>query len=938
LIGSLALNEPQTPSSCNGIDYQSIFDQIDQGMCLMEVLLDGDERPVDYRFLHVNPAFERQTGLVDARGRTARELVPDLDDFWFETYGRIALKGQPERFESHAPALKRWFEAYAFPVGCPERRQIGLLFSDITERKHREAHASLLDDISLDMALLSDETTVLATVARKAAEHLELSHLTFTELLSGEADAQVLQCFHEGEQLDDGQRIDLTKYLGRDAIATLQAGKTLTISNVVTNAHTADFAASYQPLSIASAIHVPYMSDGSLRFIVAAFDSQPRQWRKDEVELLREITSRLWLRLERGRSDKALRHLTRETERRSRLYEAITSTTPDLQYVFDLDYRFTYANEALLRMWGRSWEESIGLGLLEIGYEPWHAAMHEREIDEVIATGKPIRGEVPFHGTNGRRIYDYIFAPVFGEDGSVEAVAGTTRDITEIKLKEEALRESEQRFRIVADTAPAMLWVTDEHGQCTFVSRGWYEYTVQQGDEGLGLGWLEAVHPEDRAHSEEAFFKALENRAPFEIDHRLEVAPGEFRWAVEAGRPRFDASGRFVGYVGSVVDVHERKMHEQALIEADQRKDQFMAVLSHELRNPLAPIRNSLYVLNHLPQQNAEACGALEILGRQVEQLSRLVDDLLEATRISQNKIELRRSSVELNELVAKTVKDHEHLFRARQVSLEFHPADDPVPTFGDANRLAQVIGNLLHNAVKFTPGGQETVVSIQRLPRNGEALITVRDTGLGMTRETLDMVFEPFVQADASLEHANGGLGLGLALVKGLVQLHQGKVSAHSDGLGKGSRIEIVLPLHEEATAQSKGPKRSSAARPRRVLLIEDNLDVARSMRMLLELKGHEVAVAHSGKAGIERARQYQPDIVLCDIGLPETDGYTVARLMRQDPELEDIFLIALSGYAMPSDIERAHDSGFERHLAKPPNFDTLDRYLAEAPYRSAG
>lgn len=630
-------------------------------------------------------------------------------------------------------------------------------------------------------------------------------------------------------------------------------------------------------------------------------------------------------------SGSSLVALTQEMARRMRLYEAVMSSTPDLQYVFDLDYRFVYANEALLAMWGKTWDEAIGKSLLENGYEPWHAEMHEREIDTVVATRAPIRGVVPFSGTQGRRVYDYIFVPVIGEDGEVEAVAGTTRDITDLKEKEDELRRSEERFRNMADTAPAMLWITDTDNQTTFLSKGWYEYTTQTPGEGLGQGWFDAIHPDDRAHSARIFHAAAAERKPFSLDHRLRVGPDEYRWVIDTGHPRFGDDGQWLGYIGSVVDAHERKMHEEALVEADQRKDRFMAVLSHELRNPLAPIKNSLHVLERAAPHSEQARSAREILERQVDQLARLVDDLLEATRVSQDKIQLQCDHIELNELLHRTIEDHRSLFDRRHITLESVLCEVPINVYGDKNRLAQIVGNLLQNAAKFTPSGGLARVVVEVTSEDREACITVTDTGLGMTEETLESLFEPFVQADASLDHSAGGLGLGLSLVKGLVELHGGEVFAMSDGPDLGATFEVRLPTIAPVPTGAIIEPQPSDSPHCRILLIEDNPDVALGMRMILELKGHEVFLAHHGREGLELARDLEPDVIICDIGLPEMDGYAVARSLRSEPELEDVFLIALSGYAMPSDIEKSRAAGFDRHLAKPPDLETLDGYLSE-------
>ncbi len=375
------------------------------------------------------------------------------------------------------------------------------------------------------------------------------------------------------------------------------------------------------------------------------------------------------------------------------------------------------------------------------------------------------------------------------------------------------------------------------------------------------------------------------------------------------------------------------------LIEADQRKNQFLAVLSHELRNPLAPIKSGLYVLDHAAPGGDQARRAQAVITRQADQLARLVDDLLDVTRIARNKVQLQRQRLELNELTRRTIEDHRPLLEQAAVHVDLEPAPKPVFVDADWNRLAQVVGNLLQNAAKFTPRGGRVTVAVSTDAASRSASVRVADTGVGMTSEMMARLFEPFTQADATLDRSKGGLGLGLALVKGLVELHGGEVSATSAGLGQGSEFIVRLPLDVTTTAGSTDAPATAAKVRRRVLVIEDNVDAADMLREVLEFGQHEVAVAYSGPDGIARAREFRPDVVLCDIGLPGMSGYEVARVFRADGILNRAYLVALSGYALPEDLRRAGESGFERHLAKPASLEKVEELLAAIPVvRPAG
>lgn len=385
-----------------------------------------------------------------------------------------------------------------------------------------------------------------------------------------------------------------------------------------------------------------------------------------------------------------------------------------------------------------------------------------------------------------------------------------------------------------------------------------------------------------------------------------------------------------------IVDVTERKQAEEALHESeekyrilseqlqesDRRKDEFLGMLSHEIRNPLASIMLNLALLNRFEPGSEKAGKAKEIMNRQAKQLSRLVDDLLDVTRIARGKIELKKEPVELNELVHHTVEDYREAFREKEVVLELQPAIAELYVEADPARITQMVGNLLHNAVRFTEAGGHARLSLTEDTLRKCAVIRVEDSGAGISPEMLRNLFTPFIQADTSLDrNSNGsGLGLGLALVKGLTELHGGEVCAHSDGLGQGAVFTVNLPL---LTSPVYAPADESAAtvpcRSLRILVIEDIKDVADSLEALLVEDGHEVMVVYDGNGGLDGAKKFRPDIVLCDIGLPGMDGYQVARAFRADDDLKNVCMVSLTGYARPEDIRKAKEAGFHHHLAKP-------------------
>lgn len=651
--------------------YHSLFTRLEQGVGILEMIFDDDGNPTDYRFVDVNPAFEEQTGLEDPVGKRAYEMIPNLDDFWAQTYGRVDKTRQSAHFENHAPSMDRWFDVYAFPIEEPEKHRVALVFKDITNRKRRELNREFLAELIEDFARLSGSQEIMVLTARKLAEFLDVNRINFTEIHESIDRAWNLYDHRDPGLPEAIGEFHISDYMSPDFIAAVQSGEPVAIDDVSTDRRTADFAEAYKSYGVGSKVHVPHHSDGRWKFLLAVFDRDPRKWREDEIDLLRNLAARLWYRLERARAEEALR-------------------------------------------------------------------------------------------------------------------------------------------------------------------------------------------------------------------------------------------------------------------EADRRKNRFLGILSHELRNPLTPIRLSLQLLHHAPPGSNEECLARETIERQTDQLTRLVDDLLDVTRITRDKIELQRERVELNELVKKTARDYQSMIHQSGIELRVEPAEDEIFVDADQNRLSQVVGNLLQNANKFTPSGGRITVCIAVDRSMEQAEVRVVDTGVGIDTDMMDNLFEPFAQGETDSEHSTEGLGLGLALVKGLIDLHGGEVEVHSEGVGQGSEVVVRLPTDFDDHPVAPSQKVTSSAGALKILLIEDNPDVARSLSMVLQLKGHEVMVESDGEQGLQRALKARPEVVICDIGLPGMDGFDVARALSEDSQYQPLQLVALSGYAQPQDIERSQQAGFDHHLAKPPDVDQLERILS--------
>jgi signal transduction histidine kinase/CheY-like chemotaxis protein len=422
-------------------------------------------------------------------------------------------------------------------------------------------------------------------------------------------------------------------------------------------------------------------------------------------------------------------------------------------------------------------------------------------------------------------------------------------------------------------------------------------------------GLLATLQREERASCDLAITAPAKGKVHLHVDAVPEAPARTAEWSCRA----------------ALTDVTEVKAAAQ-LRESDRRKSAFLAVLSHELRNPLAPIANAVRLLERVPPASEQATRARAVIERQTSQLTRLVDDLLDLTRIERGKVELKREVVDLREIVRRTCDDYRETFEQRRVELHLTTPARPVTVRGDSARLSQVMGNLLHNAAKFTPDGGVVTVYVGQAA--GRAELRVRDTGVGIAPEQVGKLFEPFAQVEQGLARAGGGLGLGLSLVKGLVEMHGGTVTGASDGVGHGAEFVATLPLVPAAAARPAPKARKTP--PRSIVIIEDNADAAETLAELLALDGHRVEAASGGRSGIELVQRVRPDIVFCDIGLPDMSGYEVARALRGDEALRPTRLVALSGYAQPEDRERSREAGFDAHLAKPPSVDAVNAVLA--------
>ena len=514
----------------------------------------------------------------------------------------------------------------------------------------------------------------------------------------------------------------------------------------------------------------------------------------------------------------------------------------------------------------------------------------------------------------------------------------------ELETRYAVLRESEKQLRHVADVMPTLISYVGRDRRYRFVNRLYGAWFRCSSDEVIGKTIDEVLGPETMKFAAEYIDRALRGE---EVHFQPEVQyPAGPRWVDAHYVPDFDAQGQVAGFCVLVLDVTRRKQAEEtvrqsearlkeanrALQAADRRKDEFLATLAHELRNPLAAIRNAAAILTAMESSDPEARWVPEVIDRQLAQMSRLLEDLLDVSRIAHDKLALRRQRVRLSEVVQNAIETCGPQLDAGKHGLAVALPAGPIFLDADPVRLEQVFSNLISNAAKYTPPGGHIRVSGER--RGDEVVVAVKDDGVGISPEMLPRLFEIFSQGERALERSQGGLGVGLSLVRGLLGLHGGRVEAKSDGIGKGSEFTVHLPLTAPSPSESLSPgavaEGEAAAAKCRVLIADDARDGADSLAVILSMKGHEAHTAYDGEEAIAAAAQLRPEVVILDIRMPKRNGFEACRWIREQPWGRAMVLIALSGWGTEDDRRRTEEAGFDHHLVKPVAPDVLFALIA--------
>ena len=632
-----------------------------------------------------------------------------------------------------------------------------------------------------------------------------------------------------------------------------------------------------------------------------------------------------------------------------RLLDAAVAQSGDSILITDSELdppgpEIVFVNPAFTQMTGYSAKEAIGQSPRLLQGPKTDRAVLDR-VRAQCARGEAFHGKIVNYRKDGKEfILEWHVTPLRNAEGKIAHYLAVQHDVTHREQAQKALEASNQRFGAAFHANPlAVAIVSFPDGEVLDVNPAFrlqsgFEWHEMAGKTTAELGIY--VYPEQRAE----FFRLLaEHGRVQDFEAAVRTKGGEIRTCLLSSEI-IELEGRRCLLTGSN-DITERKRLEDdlrryaaQLQQADRRKDEFLAMLAHELRNPLAPIRNAVKIFDLLAPEHPELTEVRAMVSRQVEHLSRLVDDLLDVSRITQGKIMLRKSALELGPIVLSVVDLARPMLQARLQELSLNLPDEPIRLEADSTRLEQAIGNIIDNAIKYTQEGGRISLSLERRAKRhangaGEAVISVRDNGPGIAPALLPHVFDLFSQADRTLDRSEGGLGIGLSLVKRLIELHGGSVEARSNGPGEGSEFLIRLPLEpaqDDAHETTSSAQRAEPGASRRVLLVDDNQDTAHSLALVLRLQGHAVEIAHDGLVALQLASESNPEIVILDIGLPGIDGFEVARKLRGDTKLRNATLIALTGYGQPADRRRSQDAGFDHHLVKPVDLAVLEALIA--------
>jgi PAS domain S-box-containing protein len=779
--------------------------------------------------------------------------------------------------------------------------------------------------IDLDDALrpLTVPGDITAACARMLGEFLGVQRCSYAGIDDDEDGFTILGDYNRGVPSIVGHYRGSD--FGAEYVRSSRAGEPFVIDDVESDARVADVREAYRAAGIAAVISAPVVKEGRFVAGLAVHQSTPRRWEDAEVALLGRVAARCWEAIERNRVTQELRaNETRFRVLAESLAAIVWSTEPDGRVVRP----------------SPTWAAYTGQDFAHCREFGWVDAVHPDDYPILEQAAASIaEGVFPEHLVYRLRRHDGEYrrflsrgAAVRDEHGNIIEWVGNCTDVTARDETERKLRESEALFRTITDAMPQMVWATRPDGFHQYYNQQWYDYTGMPPGSTDGEHWQEIVHPDDRARAVQTWQHSLATGEPYDIEYRLRHHSGHYRWAIGRALPVYDETGAIARWMGTCTEIHDKKLNEERLLELDQRKDEFLAMLAHELRNPLAPITSAAALLSMGTLTPSRVGQISAIISRQAAHMGSLINDLMDVSRVTRGLVTLGEEAIDFKSVIAEAAEQVRPLLEERGHELETHVSSERVQVTGDRKRLIQIIANLLSNAAKYTPNGGHIVVRMEA--GDEQVVLRVCDNGIGMTPALAERAFELFTQGDRTSDRSQGGLGIGLALVRSLVQLHGGTVSAASEGPGTGSEFTVTLPrLADETrhTLLADMPQMFPAKNAVRILVVDDNIDAAELLAMVFQQVGHEVHIEYDAIAALSLARKVVPQVCFLDIGLPNMDGNELARQLRALPGMAGAILVAVTGYGQPADKEAAFAAGFNYHFLKPVDTQALASLVAD-------
>ncbi len=815
----------------------------------------------------------------------------------------------------------------------------------------------VLAEVSHALSASLDEQETLATLARKLVQ--DLADYCILDVFDGDGKVRRAEALHRDPSLQDVMReiqwrfpadLGAADGMGR-VLRTGQPQLVAELSEEEIRAAARDEQHLELVLRIrpCSYILVPMMARGRvLGAICLALCDPGHCYGPADLALAEEIGHRAALALDNARLYHEAQDALRRRDESMEALRGLNQTLRALVEACPLAIMLLEPDEGVVSLWNPAaerifgWREDEVLGLPVPFVPDDRQEEFRRNLQAVLCGAMPQGVEAVRQRKGGEQVHVSLWSSIVPDEQGPR-ILSLVADVTARKQIENALRKSDARLRDLVDTAAEGVWILDADRRTTYVNRRMAEMLERPMHEILRLPGDAFFAPESRPVVDGVWERCRRGlRGHQEICFLL--PDGRPLWASASVSPVFDENGELGGVLAMLTDVTERRRLDEELrrrveelAAEDRRKDEFLAMLAHELRNPLGAISNAGHVLRQLdqtPGADPRVRDLVGVIGRQIHHLSRLVDDLLDVSRFTRGRIELRKCEEELGPIVQGAVETTRPVLEQKGHRLTVSLPAEPVYLEADATRIEQVLANLLHNAAKFTdPGGKiDLAVEIE----GPQLVLRVRDDGQGIEPDLLPRIFDLFVQEDRSLARSHGGLGIGLTLVRSLVERHGGRVEARSEGPGRGSEFVVRLPRCTDRAAEPAEPcqERGEERGPARILLVEDNVDAADALAELLRLWGHEVEVAHDGAAAVRSAGAagaIRPGVVLLDIGLPGMDGYQVAGALRRLPELQGTLIVALTGYGQESDRQRSAQAGFDYHLVKPVDLEELRRLVSK-------